>query len=265
MEVVEKIERALEIDPEKVEKTIVDFLRMEVSKAGAAGVVFGLSGGVDSAVVGSLCARAFGPEKVLALLLPEREVTPKRDIEDAKMLAKGLGIRWREIDISPILRAFRGVIEGRQRLPIANLKPRVRMTLLYYHANLLGRLVVGTGNRSELRMGYFTKFGDGGADLMPLGSLYKTQVKKLAEYLGVPASIIRKTPSAGLWRGQTDEGELGISYEKLDRILVGLDLGFRSREIAEALGVGVATVEGLIEREKRNAHKLRPALIPTVK
>jgi len=136
------------------------------------------------------------------------------------------------------------------------------MIILYYYANLFNRLVVGCGNRSEFRLGYFTKFGDGAADLFPLGCLYKTQVKQLAAHLGIPEKIINKVPTAGLWKGQTDEAELGMSYEKIDKIYVGLDLGLKLNEIADAAGVKIGDVKKLIEREQRTAHKLRGPEIP---
>jgi len=136
------------------------------------------------------------------------------------------------------------------------------MTILYYYANLLNSLVVGGCNRSERRAGYFTKHGDGAADLMPLGCLYKTQVRQLAAHLNVLKRVIENVPSAGLWRGQTDEKELGISYEKLDMIYVGLDLGLEPDLIADAAGVKIEDVNRFIERERRMAHKLSMPEIP---
>jgi NAD+ synthase len=131
------------------------------------------------------------------------------------------------------------------------------MTILYYYANLMNRLVVGNGNRSEFRAGYFTKYGDGAADIAPIGCLYKTQVKQLAAYLGVPQKIIDKIPTAGLWRGQTDESELGLPYETLDMIYVGLDLKLSHGAIAKAAGVKLKDVEHFIGRERKTAHKLK--------
>jgi NAD+ synthase len=138
------------------------------------------------------------------------------------------------------------------------------MVILYYYANSLNRLVAGSGNRSELRAGYFTKFGDGGVDLLPLGCLYKTQVLKLASHLRIPKRIIEKVPSAGLWKGQTDEKELGLSYEKLDMIYAGLDLGLKKREIADAVNLSIEKVRSFIERERKTAHKLSLPEIPKI-
>jgi NAD+ synthase len=136
------------------------------------------------------------------------------------------------------------------------------MVILYYYANLLNRLVVGCGNRSELRTGYFTKYGDGAADIIPIGSLYKTQVIQLAAHLGIPKNIIRKVPTAGLWRGQTDEGELGIRYRDLDAIFAGLDLGMKPEVIAAEVGIEVGKVKSFIERERKALHKLKAPDIP---
>lgn len=258
----EKIEKGLEIDAEAVERTLVRFIRERVHDARASGVVVGLSGGLDSSVVLILARKALGPRRILGLVLPESGITSPEEVRDAREIAQKMKITWKEIDIAPVINRLEELLGKGTMVSTANLRPRVRMTMLYYHANLLNRLVVGTGNRSELRTGYFTKYGDGGADMMPLGCLYKTQVKKLAEHLGVPARIIEKTPTAGLWRGQTDESELGISYEHLDRIFVGLDLGLRPAEIAKALKLDVEKVKKLLEREKKNLHKLHPPAIP---
>jgi NAD+ synthase len=259
------ISKALEIDPGKVEKKIVSFIKGKIREARADGVVVGLSGGIDSSTVAALCVRALGPEKVMGLSLPVSGVSDPSDVADARLLASGLGIEFKVIDIAPIVRAMGRSLGGFRRgakLPNANILPRVRMVILYYYANLLNRLVVGCSNRSELRTGYFTKYGDGASDLAPIGSLYKTQVKQLAAYLGIPRQIIDKTPTAGLWRGQTDEGELGLRYSQLDAVLAGLDLGLKEREIAAAAGLSLAKVRSIIERERRNIHKLRPPDAP---
>jgi NAD+ synthase len=258
-ELRKKIERELEINPRRVEGKITRFIRRKVGEASAKGVVVGLSGGVDSAVVASLSVKALGRRRVLGLILPEVGVTSIDDVRDARRIVKKLGIESKYTNIAPIIRAFRsGIADFRrsERIAAANLKPRARMTVLYYYANSLNRLVAGAGNRSELRAGYFTKYGDGGVDILPLGCLYKTQVLKLAGHLKIPKHIIEKIPSAGLWKGQTDEGELGLPYAKLDMIYAGLDLGLKKREIAEAVGVSVEKVGSFLERERKIAHKL---------
>lgn len=253
------IANALSIDPPAVERKILSFIKETVKKAGAAGAVLGLSGGIDSSVATSLCAKALGGDAVIGVSMPEAGVTDPQDVADARDLANKLGIKFKLVDITPAVLGIRQNLTDYKvgaQLPTANIKPRVRMTILYYYANLFNLLVVGGGNRSELRAGYFTKYGDGAVDLLPLGSLYKTQVKQLAAHLKLPNHIIEKAPTAGLWRGQTDEGELGISYEKLDMIYAGLDLKLKPNVIAKAAGVDVKKVEHFIERERRIAHKL---------
>ncbi len=245
---------------EETEKKLLDFIRKQVEAAGAKGVVVGMSGGLDSSVVAALCARAIGPERVLGLCLPDK-VTDPSDVEDAENLAQELGIRFKKIEITPIIEALHRCLpdfDPSARLPLANLKARVRMIILYYYANLHGYLVAGTGNRSELRAGYFTKWGDGAADFLPLGSLYKTQVRELARYLDIPRTILEKVPTAGLWPGQTDEGELGISYEKLDKIYMGLDAGKSPEDVAKIAGVEVGRVREFMERERKTQHKRLP-------
>jgi len=255
----EKILKALEIDPPAVKKKLVAFIKQKVKDTGADGVVIGLSGGVDSSTVAFLCAEALGGDKVLGVSMPEAGVTDAADAADAEEVATKLGMDCRVVEITPAIQALHKNItsfEADELLPAANLKPRVRMAILYYYANLMNRLVVGAGNRSEIRAGYFTKYGDGAVDMLPLGCLYKTQVKQLAAHLGVPTKIIRKVPRAGLWKGQTDEGELGAPYEKLDMIYVGLDLRLKPDVIAEAAGVEVEKVRHFIARERKTAHKL---------
>lgn len=202
---------------------LVGWLQEQVAAAGARGAVVGLSGGVDSAVVAALCRRAFG-DNILGLILPCH--SDPRDREDALLVATTFQLPYKEISLDPVfdllLRLFDPEGDGAATasLAAANLKPRLRMLTLYYHANQLNYLVVGTGNRSELAVGYFTKYGDGGVDLLPLGNLVKGQVYELAAYLGVPERIRQKPPSAGLWPGQTDEGEMGLTYAELDAYLL---------------------------------------------
>jgi NAD+ synthase len=205
------------------ETLIVKFINDRVEAAGAKGAVLGLSGGLDSATVAFLAARALGPDRVLALILPEYGVTPKEDREDAREVASILEIKTREIDISKILGCYSEVLPtaGAPSVVNGNLKARVRMTILYWHANLLGRLVLGTGNKTEIMLGYSTKFGDAAADVLPIAGLYKDEVREVAKSLGVPDRIVEKAPTAGLWPGQTDEKELGISYDDANAILRG--------------------------------------------
>jgi NAD+ synthase len=205
-----------------IKNRLVAFISSRVREAGAGGAVIGLSGGIDSSLTAYLAVEALGPENVSGILLPEKGVTSKKDIDDAMEVVRILGIDHKVIEISGVLRSFGSVIPDFDKENLTangNLKARTRMCILYYHANLMHRMVVGTGNKTELLLGYFTKYGDGGVDMEPIGGLFKTQVRGLARHMGVPALIIDKTPTAGLWPGQTDEGELGVTYEVADRIL----------------------------------------------
>jgi len=193
----------------------------KVTEAKAKGIVFGLSGGLDSAVVAALSIRIF-PQNTLAIIIPCHSL--EDDINDALDFINKFDIPYKITDVSKVYDSFIQLLNNKEnersfKLAEANIKPRLRMTTLYYFANKLNYLVVGTGNKSELMIGYFTKYGDGGADILPLGNLLKSQVRELAEYLGIPKKIINKPPSAGLWEGQTDEKEIGISYEQLDKYL----------------------------------------------
>jgi NAD+ synthase len=200
-----------------MKKKIVSWIRQEISLAKAKGIVMGLSGGIDSCLVACLAKEAVGKGKLLALILPCHSL--KSDLEDARVCARHLGIKTGTIDLSAIYDQFIKILPSAGRLAQANLKPRLRMTVLYYFANKLNYLVCGTGNKSELMAGYFTKHGDGATDILPIGGLLKTEVRAQAAALGLPQRIINKPPSAGLWLGQTDEGEMGLSYTELDDIL----------------------------------------------
>lgn len=207
---------------------LVEWIKDQVKTAGAKGCVFGLSGGLDSSVVGALCKKAF-PDNVLGLFMPCS--SHEEDLKHAQEVAEKFSIPSKLIDIEPAFKQLYLQYEEKPYdsedldLAAANLKPRLRMLTLYYHANKLNYLVVGTGNRSEAVMGYFTKYGDGGVDILPIGNLLKAEVKEIAKELGVPDAVIQKHPSAGLWHGQTDEAEMGISYNVLGKIILGMDKG----------------------------------------
>jgi NAD+ synthase len=214
--------------------SIVDWLRQRLTEAGGRGFVVGLSGGLDSAVVAKLCQLA-APDHVAAVIMPCK--SDPRDESDAQMVADHFELPVVRIDLEPahdvLVDALRAALESlgqggaevggggdvAARVPLGNVRPRLRMTAMYFLANSLNYLVAGTGNRSELTIGYFTKHGDGGVDLLPLGHLLKGQVRRVAASLGVPQSVIDKAPSAGLWVGQTDEAEIGFAYADLEAYL----------------------------------------------
>jgi NAD+ synthase len=200
-----------------MKKRIISWIRLKVKQAEAKGIVLGLSGGVDSAVVAALCKAAVGKHKVLTLTLPCH--SQKQDLSDAALVAKKLGLAHKVIDLSKTYNDLMRILPAAGRLAQSNLKPRLRMLVLYYYANKLNYLVAGTGNKSELMVGYFTKHGDGATDILPIGNLLKKDVRALARELGIPERVITKAPTAGLWAGQTDEGEMGLAYNELDDIL----------------------------------------------
>jgi NAD+ synthase len=202
---------------------IVRWIRFCLKKAKAKGIVLGLSGGIDSAVVAALAKKAVGVKKALVLILPID--SQKKDLKDALLLAKQLGLRVKIIDLSFIYNQLLRILPQANKLASANIKPRLRMIVLYYFANRLNYLVCGTGNKSELTVGYFTKHGDGATDILPIGNLLKRDVVLLARKLGIPEDIVVKPPTAGLWPGQTDEGEMGITYLELDAIIESLEKG----------------------------------------
>ena len=206
----------------KLSKEISDWIKKQVWQANKKGVVLGLSGGIDSATVAILSKKALG-NNVLAIIAPcESDV---KDEELALKLAKRFNIKTKRMILDDIFNKLVQMYPEGSNMAKANLKPRLRMSILYYFANSLNYLTAGTGNKSELLVGYFTKYGDGGVDILPLGGLLKTEVKELARELKVPDEIIERAPSAGLWYNQTDESEMGITYDELDKIIKAIEKG----------------------------------------
>jgi len=211
------------MNTKKLADKLVSWIKDKVLAAGCKGVVVGMSGGLDSSVLAVLCHRAF-PQSMLGVIMPC--YSSQEDEEHAQAVASQFSIPTKRVVLDTIFDTLLQALPDEKvepsvsRLAKANIKVRLRMLTLYYFANRLKYMVAGSSNRSELSVGYFTKYGDGGVDLLPLGNLVKGQVKELASFLGIPQPIIDKPPSAGLWEGQTDEGELGFSYDELDRYLL---------------------------------------------
>ncbi|MGQ0536760.1 MAG: NAD+ synthase [Methanobacteriota archaeon] len=250
--------------PDEARSIIVAFVRDYVKRSGAGGIVVGLSGGVDSTLVAALCAEAVGRERVTGLLLPEKDSSPEDERFGAEA-ARALGIGSERIDVSGIIAAATDACPHRPTgKALANLKARARMLVLFSHANRDGRLVAGTGNKSELLTGYFTKFGDGASDLLPIGDLYKTQVFALARAMRLPETIVARPPTAGLWAGQTDEVELGIRYQDLDRILYGLELELGTADIAARTGLPETEVRRIAAMVESTWHKRTTPLVPKI-
>ena len=214
-----------ELNYEKLVLDIQNWISNYTKSANAENLVVGLSGGIDSAVTAALCTKAIGNKGVFGLGLPCGSIS--QDLEDAKLVAKSLEIDFTVLNLNPVYEKFLSMIGSnykRNNMADSNLKPRLRMAALYFYGQTKGKsLIAGTSNRAELAIGYFTKYGDGAADFEPLASLYKQEVRKLAKILNIPEKIITKPPSAGLWAGQTDEGEIGLTYDILDEILYRID------------------------------------------
>lgn len=210
------------MDSRQVADKLTNWIKEKVKAAGLNGVVFGMSGGIDSSVIAVLSKQAF-PDSSLGLVMPCHSIG--QDEQDAMDLAEKFAIKTHKVALDSVYDSLVQIVSAGMDAPLsnlaqANIKARLRMATLYAYANQLGYLVVGSGNRSELATGYFTKYGDSGVDILPLGNLVKAQVRELASYLEVPEGIITKPPSAGLWHGQTDEKEMGLTYREIDNYLL---------------------------------------------
>ncbi|MFH1256372.1 MAG: NAD+ synthase [Candidatus Diapherotrites archaeon] len=243
----------------KLVKKTKNFFR----KAGKKKAVLGLSGGIDSALALLVLKEALGAKNVFVLLMPEKGLTKEANMADAKKLAEKLGVKFKEIEISAILKPFKQLPWKQSRIAKANLKARSRMQVLYSYANSFNALVVGTGNKTELCLGYFTKHGDGACDVLPLGDLWKTEVRVLAKFKKLPETFLEKAPSAELFKGQTDEGEIGASYAEMDAALELLVEKRLSRQKILAAGVSGKTLSLVEKKMKESEHKRSmPEIIP---
>lgn len=254
----------LSLNIEETNTVIKLFIKTYVENTKSKSVVLGLSGGIDSAVTALLCQQVLGKKHVKCLFLPD-ESTPKKDRVDLKTFVETFEVDCNTKDITDLI----GNVEDQgemilDKMSRANLKARLRMLLLYAYANTTKSLVCGTSNKSELLIGYFTKYGDGGVDLMPLGDVYKSQVWELAKSLRLPKCMIEKPPTAGLWKGQTDEKELNMKYTQLDQILYGLERKMDFSFIADKTDSTVDDVERIHQMRVLSQHKRNLPLIPKI-
>ncbi len=244
-----------EIDLTTTITTITRFLKGKLLEVGMGGYVVGLSGGIDSALSAALAVRAVGPDKVLGVLMPYRS-SPEASVNDALDLVAKLGIQHRRVDITPMIDAYFPNLSEENKIRTGNKMARERMAILFDIAHELDRLVLGTGNRTEICLGYTTWYGDSACSLNPIGQLYKGEVRSLARELGVPEVIITKAPSADLWQGQTDENEIGVTYDQIDAILRRL-VDDRELSISQLESEGFAAVDisRVVSLSNRNAFK----------
>jgi NAD+ synthase len=253
----------MKINPSFAEKLLIRFIKEEFSKLNFKKGILGLSGGLDSSVCARLAAKALGPRCIIGLIMPYKD-SFSRDVKDAEDFACHLGISFRIIDISPMVDPYFTKYPTRNRILSGNKMARERMSILYDVSARERALVLGTSNKTELLLGYGTIHGDMACAINPMGDLYKTQIRQLARYMKIPDKILRKKPSAGLWAGQTDEGELGFTYARLDRILYQLvDLRKTKREVISS-GFQKRDVEKIVMLIKRSEFKRKIPPIPKI-
>ena len=253
----------MKINEPFVEKILTAFIKEELLKFNYKKGILGLSGGLDSSVCAFLAAKAMKPSNVIALILPYGKSFSK-DVKDAQEIALQVGLKSKTIDIFPMVDAYFSKYPTKSRIEKGNKMARERMSILYDFSSREKALILGTSNKTELLLGYGTIHGDMACAINPLGDLYKTQIRQLAKYLGVPDNIIKKTPSAGLWTGQTDEEELGFKYDEIDKILFQLvDKRIPKKEII-ASGFKKETVEKIIRLIKSSEFKRKLPPIPKI-
>ena len=250
------LKEIIEQDYTKIQQDIEIFLKNAVSQNKADGVIFGLSGGIDSVSVAYLCAKIFG-KNALALVMPDSTISPSSETGDALKVIGELGLDYKLIDIDVIHKIYSNHLEPDERA-LGNLRARIRSNIIYYYANLKNFLVLGTSDKSEYSIGYFTKFGDGSADLLPISKLYKTQLREFAKMLGVPNNIITKKSSPNLWKEHIAEDELGITFEEIDSILYCLEKRLSIDEIIKKTEIKRESVEKIYQMHENSWHKRLP-------
>jgi len=250
-------------DYPKLIENIDEFLSDQIEKNHANGVILGLSGGVDSAVLAYLCKRKL-KEKTLAIIMPDTSITPNSETEDALKMISLTGIEYKLVDINPIIKEYTMYLEPNEKAR-GNLRARIRTNILYYYANIRNYLVLGSSDKSEYLIGYFTKFGDGASDITPIIPLYKLQVREIARHLGVPDKVISKKSSPHLWKEHEAEKELGISYEEIDSILYCMfDKKLSNSETAEITGIDKNMIEKIHRLNISSEHKRSPTPKPEI-
>lgn len=245
---------SLHIEPESIKRVLVQFLQDEIHKAGYERAVVGLSGGIDSTVSCFLAVAALGPKNVLGVRMPYK-TSSKESLEHAQMVIDQLGIKSLTVEITPMAQPLIDKFPDMDAFRKGNIMARERMIVLYDQSAATKGLVIGTGNKTEIILGYTTLYGDAACALNPVGDLYKTQIRQLASHLGVPEVIIQKPPSADLWMGQTDEGEMGITYEEVDKLLFLLVEEGKSVEECLKAGFSKDFIREVFSRAKRNSFK----------
>lgn len=253
----------LSLDLKATEEILVNFLREEVNKVGFKKVILGLSGGIDSALVAFLAAKAFGPENVYTVMMPYK-TSSKESLEHAELVVKKTGINTKKVEITPMVDAYFAMNEDMTSLRKGNVMARTRMCVLFDNSAKEGALVLGTSNKTEILLGYSTQFGDSASAINPIGDLYKAQIWALSEYMGVPEEIVKKKPSADLWEGQTDEQELGFSYQMADEILYYLIEERLKPEEVISLGYDKKVVETVVRKIKMNQYKRKLPVIANI-
>lgn len=242
------------INYKEIDEKIKNFLVNEVENTKSNGVILGLSGGIDSTIIAYLCAKHV-KDKTFALLMPDSDITPNDEFEDAKLVTNELSLEHKIININPIHQEFQKYIPE-DDFSLGNLRARIRSNLIYYYGNLKKYLVLGSSDRSEYLIGYFTKFGDGSADILPIVSLYKTQLKEFGKYLGIPERIIKKKSSPNLWKGHFAEKEIGATYEEIDCILYCLfDKKMTIEQTNQKIGIDTKVIQKIIQMNHRSEHK----------
>ncbi len=250
----------LQINTGLARRILVNFIRDEVTKVGFRRVVLGLSGGIDSAATAYLAAEALGPENVLCIRMPYK-TSSQDSLDDAQAVTDALNVQSDTVEITPMVEPLFARFPDMDMLRRGNVMARQRMIILYDQSAALDALVIGTGNKTEILLGYTTLYGDSAAAMHPLGDLYKAQMRQLSRAMGVPKTILEKPPSADLWQGQTDEGELGYTYKEVDRLLYLLIDERYSRDEAVAAGFRRAFVDDVWARVQRNHFKRVPPLV----